>query len=178
MSETAASKHRQPRTLEQATAMLERFAVLDGDRAAIEAERNEQIAKINAASDEQLVPIVEEIVAIGEKVQPWWAKAAAELLPAKRKSMELGGCIIGSRTGKTVLAIAGAEDALIAALTKLRWGKVFAPAKPKLDKTALLKATDGPRADDLKTLGVTAKAGEESFVLARAEQSGTIGSGA
>ncbi|MDK2757542.1 MAG: host-nuclease inhibitor Gam family protein, partial [Blastomonas fulva] len=115
MSDTAATKHRQPRTLEQATAMLERFAVLDGDRAGIEAERNEQIAKINAAADEQLVPIVEEMVAIGEKIQPWWAKAAAELLPAKRKSMELGGCIIGSRTGKTVLAIAGAENALIEA---------------------------------------------------------------
>ena len=178
MSETAASKHRQPRTLEQATAMLERFAVLDGDRAGIEAERNEQIAKINAAADEQLVPIVEEMVAISEKVQPWWAKAATELLPAKRKSMELGGCIIGSRTGKTVLAIAGAEKALIAALTKLRWGKVFAPANPKLDKTALLKATTGPKAADLAKLGVTAKPGEESFVLARAEQSGTIGSGA
>lgn len=176
MSETAASKHRQPRTLEQATAMLERFAVLDSDRAGIEAERNEQIARINAAADEQLVPIVEEMVAISEKLQPWWARAAAELLPAKRKSMELGGCIIGSRTGKTVLAIAGAEDALITALTKLRWGKVFAPAKPKLDKTALLKATDGPRAEDLKKLGVTAKPGEESFVLSRAEQTGTIGS--
>lgn len=178
MSETAATKHRQPRTLELATAMLERFAVLDGDRAGIEAERNEAIAKINAAADEQLVPIVEEMGAIADKLQPWWAKAAAELLPAKRKSMELGGCIIGSRTGKTVLAIAGAEDALITALTKLRWGKAYAPAKPKLDKTALLKATDGPRAEDLKKLGVTAKLGEESFVLARAEQAGTIGSGA
>jgi len=178
VSETAATKHRQPRTLEQATAMLERFAVLDGDRAGIEAERNEQIARINAAADEQLVPIVQEMDAIGEKVQPWWAKAAAELLPAKRKSMELGGCIIGSRTAKTVLAIAGAEKTLIEALTKLRWGKAFAPANPKLDKTALLKATTGPKAADLAKLGVTAKAGEESFVLARAEQSGTIGSGA
>lgn len=176
MSEAAATKHRQPRTLEAATAMLERFAMLDGDRSAIEAERNEQIAKINAAADEQLVPIVEEMAAISDKVQPWWAKAAVELLPAKRKSMELGGCIIGSRTGKTVLAIAGAEDALIAALAKLRWGKVFAPAKPKLDKTALLKATSGAKAEDLAKLGVTAKPGEESFVLARAEQSGTIGS--
>ena len=156
--------------------MLERFAVLAGERAAIEAERDEQIASINAAADEQLVPIIEETWEIAAKVEPWWAKAAPVLLPARRKSMELGGCIIGSRTGKTVLAIAGAEEALISALTKLRWGKQFAPAKPKLDKTALLKATDGPRAEDLKKLGVTAKAGEESFVLARAEQTGTIGS--
>lgn len=156
--------------------MLQRWAELDVNRAAIEAERNEAIAAANAAADAKLVPIVLEQDDIAAKVQPWWAKAGPELLPGKRKTMELGGCNIGSRTGKTVLAIAGSEEALISALTKLRWGKAFAPAKPKLDKTALLKATDGPRAKDLAELGVTAKAGEESFVLNRAEQAGTVGS--
>lgn len=171
-----AAKHRQPRTADQARPLLERFAELDGQRASIEADRNDAIAKANTAADEQLVPIVDEMNDIAAKVRPWWFKAAAELLPAKRKTMELFGCIIGSRTGKTVLAIDGDDDSLIAALTKTRWGKVFAPAKPKLDKTALLKATDGPRAEHLKHLGVTAKPGEESFVLARAEQAGTVGS--
>src|SRR5690606_3940757 len=64
---------RQPRSMQQATELLERFAVLDGQIGEIEAKRNEAIATINAEADGRSQPLLEERDAIQAKLAAWWS---------------------------------------------------------------------------------------------------------
>ena len=169
------ASHRQPRSKDAAAQLCERYAVLAGEAAEIEAQRNERIAEANAAADAELVPAREEMAEIEAKLAPWWAKASAELTEGKRKSIELGGCIIGSRAGRASLAIAGEEQDVIDILSALRWAKPFLRVRTSLDRTATLKGLDGKHSKALAELGIERDEGEETFFVQRAEQGRTIG---
>ena len=165
---------RTPRSTRAATELCERFAGLSGAIEAIEAARNAEIAAINARYDPALIPMVAERDLIAERLEPWWATAAAELTQGKRKSIELGGCLVGTRTARTALAVAGEEVDVIDLLSALRWAKPFLRTKISLDRTAILKAIDGPRSAVFAELGLSARAGEDVFFVTRAEQGGTV----
>ena len=96
-------KHNQPRTTEAATAMLERHAAIEDQVATINATRDAAIAAANKTADADLLPLLSEITLIQEKLAPWWTKAKDKILSGKRKSIELGGCEIGSRKAKDKL---------------------------------------------------------------------------
>ena len=167
---------RQPRSTEQATALLEQFAELDGQIAAIEANRRECIAAVNARCDTAANDLIARRDSIREKLAPWWKKNGEKLTEGKRKSIERGGCIIGSRAGSTSLAVDGTEDDVVAALGKLRWAKkVLLRVKTSLDRKAILKELDGKRKDELEKLGLRKDHGEETFILERVQQNGTLG---
>lgn len=168
-------KIHQPRTLEQAAALAERYADISFKIGAIEAVRSSAIAKANAAADEELAPLLEQRDAIAGKIAPWWAKAADTLTDGKRKSIELGGCMIGTRTGKASLLIAGEEKDVIDLLKSLRWAKPFLRVRRTLDKVALLKATDGPRSQALAEIGIEKADGEELFFIDAVQQGGALG---
>ena len=155
--------------------MLERYAALDGERAAIEGQRNESIAAINATADKMLTPVIEEMEAIAAKIEPWWAKSRDAILTGKRKSVELGGCMIGTRSGSTKLAIEGQEKKIAERMKALAWARRLLRFSFSLKKADILKALDGKRGDELREFGFSKDEGEETFFLQRAEQSGTIG---
>ena len=165
---------RTPRTLKAATALLERFAEIDGQVAAIEADRNAAIAVANAAADALANPLLTDLEAIHEKLEPWWNDAAAELTKGKRKSIELGGCMIGSRAGRESLQVEGDEKAIVASLEKREWARPLLSVVVKLDRKAILKSIDGVYKKQLSALGLSRKPGAETFFVARTEQGGTL----
>jgi phage host-nuclease inhibitor protein Gam len=166
------TSHRKPRTIAAATTLLERFADLQGDIELIEAERNEAIAEANAEADKVAAPLLAERDRIYELLAGWWPGVAEQLTDGKRKSIELGGCLIGSRQGRDSLAIAGEESVIVTALQREDWAEQLLKVKVTLDKVAILKSIDGVYAKPLAKLGLSRKQGEETVFVERAEQKG------
>jgi phage host-nuclease inhibitor protein Gam len=166
---------REPRTTDQATALLEQFADLDGQIATIEAERTAGIADVNARCDRASTDLVRRRDAVREKLASWWGKAGAKLTDGKRKSIELGGCEVGSVKSRATLTIAGEEKDVVALLSALRWAKPFLRIKTSLDRAALLKGLDGKHQVALAEMGVAREGGDEQFFVKRTEQAGTLG---
>lgn len=166
---------RQPRSIEAATALCEQFALLDGQIAAIEEQRQADIAAANANADRAANDLIAQRDTIAAKLAPWWASAEAQLTAGKRKSLELGGCIVGTRESRPSLQLAGEEQDVVAALGALRWAKPFLRIKSTLDRAHTLKSLDGKHAGLFAELGVTRREGEAEFFVKRAEQGGTRG---
>lgn len=167
-------KIRVPRTTEAATTLLERFATVESDIAAIEHNRSICIADVNNRCDTAAQPLLEERQALIAALEPWWRRNAEALTQGKRKSIELGGCIVGSKTERYSLAIAGDEKQLAKVLAKKPWADGLTVVTLSLDKKAILQALDGKAKSKLTSLGFAKKGGEETFVLKRAEQQGTL----
>lgn len=165
-------------TLEQATPLLERFAQLGFEIAAAETARNEQIAKTNAVADAIIAPLTQERDRLRASIEPWWRRTGFGLLPAKRKTMELLGCIIGSKAGRSSVTMPGDEETSVKALKAYRWGKAFVRVTETVDKTAVRAALKGPNGDRLRTMGFGTSTPGEEFVLETGEQDGTIGKAA
>lgn len=169
---------RQPRSVEAATALAERFVELEGQIEAIEAGRQDSIAQINARADTAANALIVERDKIREKLEPWWTKAGAELLATfskgKRKTIELGGAIIGTRAGASSLALAGKPKEVASQLAKSAWGRRLLRITVAPDRAKIAVALNGKHADELKTMGLSIDEGEEQFVLKRAEQTGTL----
>ena len=166
---------REPRTVEQAMPLLEQWADLDSQIAAIESDRKVQLATVNADCDRAANGLIERRDAIAGKLEPFWKKHGEKLTEGKRKSIELGGCEIGSVKARAALSIAGDEKNVVAVLSALRWAKPFLRIKTTLDRVALLKGLDGRHGVALAELGVGRDEGEERFTLKRVEQCGTLG---
>lgn len=167
--------HKQPRTISAATEMLERHAELEGKIATISQARDKAIADINAKIDTALLPMITERDQITEKLKPWWMKARDKLLTGKRKSIELGGCMIGSRKGKDTLNYNGDLNEPVEAFAGLRWTKNLIIIIKKVDAVATLKALEGKHSEKLKELGFEQVDGTEAFFIKRTKQGGTLG---
>lgn len=165
---------RKPNSVKSAERLCELYAENASQIEVIDAVRASSIADANAVADRALVPLVKERDAIAAKLEPWWDEAKDELTAGKRKSVELGGCKIGTRTGKESLGIAGKVDDIVKKLKARRWAHALLRTVTSLDKAAALKALEGKRGDDLTALGLSAVPGDESFVLERVKQNGTI----
>lgn len=172
------TKVRTPRSTPAAQQLLERFAELDSAVAQSEATRSAALAATNAAYDGQQQPLLEEMAAIREALAGWWPSAELALTKGERKSIELGGCMIGTRAGRESLLIAGDEASVIEALRVLKWAKPFLREKITLDKRAVLKALPGPRGGALAELGLSRHLGRAEFFVARCDQAGTLAKGA
>lgn len=166
------TNHRKPRSVAAATALAERFAELAGSIELIEAERCQAIAEANAEADKIAAPLLAERDRLYELLAAWWPGVAEQLTEGKRKSIELGGCLIGSRQGGDSLAVTGQEAAIVTALQREDWGKDLLKTKVTLDKAAVLKSLDGVYAKPLAKLGLARKPGEETVFVERAEQKG------
>lgn len=163
-----------PRSIPAATRLLERYAELDGQLATVEGWRAQAIAQANASADTEAAPLLKELAGIRAAIEPWWSANAAALTDGKRKSIELGGCMIGSRTSRPTLTIAGDEKDVVAVLNGLRWAKPLLRVKVTLDRAAILKSLDGSRSAALAELGIGRSEPEEQFYVERAEQAGTL----
>lgn len=169
-------KIHEPRSTDQARELAERFARIDLQIQLIEATRNEAIGAANARADAEGAPLMAERDVIVAKLRPWWTKNGVKLTEGERKSIELGGCEIGSRAGRDSLAIDGDEKAIVKTLEKHDWARPLLKVKTTLDKVAILKSIDGVYKTQLKRLGLSRKEGEETFFVKRTEQGGTLSS--
>lgn len=168
-----------PKTREAATALLERYAQVEGQLVAIDERRARFLARSNALADAKAAPLVAELAAIAAQIERWWAADGKALLPKGRKSMALGGCSIGSSASAAKLEHGFADDdKAVAALQAEKLAGKTTRTKVFLDKgriSALLKAT-GKTCDRLKALGFSLKPGTDTFFIGRVKQGGTIGS--
>lgn len=165
---------RTPRTLEQAIALAERYAALQAQLAVAEETRAKAIADSNAVADAIVSPIVEELAALAAPLETWWARAAAKLTGGKRKSIELGGCMIGTRSSKPKFGFTGTDAAALAALKPHRWARALIRVVASVDKPATVKALAGKHGQQLAALGFSAEA-SETFFIERVAQEGTVG---
>lgn len=157
-------------------ALLERFAEVDSSIALIEAIRHEAVARANRDADEAAAVLLGERAAIVGKLETWWSKAAAALTQGARKSVELGGCMIGSRAGRESLTVTGDEKAIVEALGKLQWAQPLLNVKVSLDRRMALKSLGGEYAKQLTKLGLGKAEGTETFFVERVKQAGTLDS--
>jgi Bacteriophage Mu Gam like protein len=161
-----------PKTLPAATKLLERFAAIGGELALIEAGRAEALARANAEADRAATPLLTERGDLAAALEEWWAAAGDALTGGERKSIELGGCMIGTRADKPALALKGAAKDAISALLKLSWGKALVKISTSLDRRAIARMLDGPRKAELEELGFSIRHGDVGFVLERVSQEG------
>ncbi len=166
---------RKSQSLKAAEELCTRYSENGGLIEQVEAERNAAIAAANSKADAELAPLIEEQDKIAAKLEPWWDEQAPKLTEGKRKSIELGGCIIGTRSGRASLSVAGKPAEVIDQLKSFRWAKPLLRVTTSLDRIAALKALDGPHGDELRKLGLSLEPARETFVLDRAEQRGTLG---
>ena len=164
---------RAPHSLPAATRLLERFALLEGEIGLIEAVRSDAIAKANVAADEAAAALLVERAELTCVLEAWWAGAGPALTGGERKSIELGGCMIGTRADKPSLAVAKSPKVTISALLKTSWGKKLVTITTSLNRRAIAKVLDGAHAVELKELGLSLKHGSVSFVLERVRQEGS-----
>jgi len=164
---------RKPRSTEAATKLLEQYAELDGQIAAIQAERQEHIAAINARCDTAANDLIGRRDDIAAALEPWWAEHGGKLTEGKRKSIELGGCMVGTRRSRTSLEISGEEEKIVEVLNGLRWAKPLLRVKTTINRAAALAALSTKRKADLEKLGLQRKDGDEAFYVERAQQQGT-----
>lgn len=168
-----------PKTLKQATALLGRYAEVDARLAAVEARRTTEIGRANASADEEAAPLIAELETISARIEPWWL-VAGKALAKGRKSMTLGGCVIGTRAGQPKLVHGfDSDDKAVEALRATRYARRTTRAKYSIDRKATLKLVQlgGKAGEALGELGFRAAAGEQ-FFIGRVEQGGTIGAGA
>lgn len=167
---------RAPRSLTEAQRLCERWAELDGEIAAIEAARDAAIAAANAQVDKDLLPLVERRNAIAVKLGPWFMANRQQLLQGRCKSAELGGVVLGSRTGSGKVTVAGAIDAVIAKLRANRtFVRLYVRPKFELDKVEIRKGLEGKHGPALTALGLGLEPGEDTFYIERTGQAGTQG---
>lgn len=157
-----------PKSLPAATRLLERYAELDGHLSKAEECRATRISDINAAADAVVAPLVKERDDIAAALEPWWLDSGPSLAGGK-KSMELGGCLIGSRLSRPKLVHGfESDDRATEAVRSTRWAKQATRVKYSLDRTATAKLLQlgGKAAADLSSLGFSIKQ-EECFFVER-----------
>ena len=155
---------RAPQNREQALELCDRFAQIDAQIAIARAERDEQVQLITAAADAVLVPLVAEQADLAKRLKPWFEGNFEALTGGKRKSIEIGGVMLGFRISPAKVAFAGGKDedaakALLGAELADLVRTTHAPDKP-----AILRRLEGDDAAQLLELGFSRKQGESFFV--------------
>lgn len=134
-----------PQTTEEASALAERFAVVDAELQTRAAEAQASIAATKAVAEAVMLPLLAELKTIEKQLKPWWAVRHEELTEGKRRSIELGGCAIGYRLSTPKVVFSDGTDDDAAATLRSAEMEEFLRITIAPDKPAILKAlsTDG-----------------------------------
>jgi hypothetical protein len=172
------TKLRADAPIEKGTASCEQYAGLAYKLDAIEARRTRNIGTINALCDRAAAPILAEMQMLEEQLKPWWLRIVDKVTEGKRKSAELGGCMIGTKDKAASLAIDGDEAAIVEQLKGQRWAKGYLRTTVSIDKVAVLKAVaaTNPHAQKLTAAGFSKTSPEPTFFVKRVVQGGTVSS--
>lgn len=149
-----------PQSTEEAIELLARFAALDAEIEQVKLEADSSKALIDAHRDTCCAQPIAEQKELVARLKPFWEARRLEITGGKRKSVVLGGCEIGTRTGNPTLRYPkDSEEDLIEDLQALGFGEWALRTRPELDKLALIKAlqvpADAPQIDqdDAAALG-------------------------
>lgn len=154
-------------SLPEAVAILGRYAQLQTSIDARRADAEVKIAEIRAAVDAAIAPDETLLKSLFNQVKPWWAVNADDVTGGKRKSVELGGCLVGHRTTTPRLTLAEVtEQEAIESLKE--WAlEDFLRIKEEFDKPAILKELDADSDDGRKLAGLGfRKSQREEFFIA------------
>jgi phage host-nuclease inhibitor protein Gam len=156
-----------PQSTKDAAGLLRTYGKALGQVASLEATRKQLKAAIDASTDKKLVPLLAKLGPIAAVLEPWWKANAAELTKGARKSIELGGCMIGTKLSAAALAFAGDDKDF--GLAKLqaapKWAAPLIKVTYDVDKPAVRAALKGKRADELKAMGFAEAAQVETFFI-------------
>ena len=166
---------RQPKTVAAAEKLCARYAEIEGFIALCAELRDTAIAEANSIADEAIAPLLEEQRKIAAKLEPFWNEKGHELTEGKRKTVELGGCIIGTKEGRPAIVVEGKQADVANALRSDPDLTQFVKTTHAPDKPALKKGLLGSLATKLIAIGISMSEPQDEFVLKRAEQGRTIG---
>lgn len=168
---------RAPKSDTQLRRLAELFCEVDGKIAAIEEARDAAIAAANAKVDEDLAPLLKERDLIEAKAGPYFMANREKLLPAKRKSVELGGAMLGVRKDRDRIGLNGDVNAMIEKLRGTAWGRRLVRVSHSLDAAKVKDAIEGKYKEALAEMGLLIKVGDETFYIKRTGQAGTQAKG-
>lgn len=167
-----------PKSQAAASKLLEEYADLDARIALVEADRTDNIAAANARADTAATPMRARQAEIAAAIEGWWP-AAAPHIAAGKKSVQLGGCIVGTKKSRPKLAHSfESDDKAVEALLASRFAKHTTKVKYSLDRSATLKLIEigGKTAASIQELGFSIEPGSDAFYIERVQQDRTIGS--
>jgi hypothetical protein len=105
----------------EAIEKLQRYAALSAQIEARAARVTAAIAQLKAEADKLDAPLIEEQQAIFLAIKPWWAVAGATVAEGDRKTAELGGCLLGNRTGNPTLKHPSPMEKAVGLLVERGW---------------------------------------------------------
>ncbi|HPU15641.1 MAG TPA: host-nuclease inhibitor Gam family protein [Polymorphobacter sp.] len=140
MTRRKADKLPAAKTTPEAITLLGRYAALQASIDARRAQAEVAIAETRAAVDAAIAPDEAALKAIFNQLKPWWSVAHDELTDGKRKSIELGGCLIGHRMTPPKVTFAKADEAVIIDWLSEHGFTDLVRTKSELDKPAIIKA--------------------------------------
>lgn len=146
----------------EAIEKLQRYAALSAQIEARAGRVTAAIAQMKAEADKLDAPLIEEQQAIFLAIKPWWAVAGTSVAEGDRKTAELGGCLLGNRTGNPTLKHPSPVEKAVNLLVERGW-KGLLRVKFELDKPAIVAA--------LRWLGAplgTTDAGDEDIDIVAA----------
>lgn len=153
----------------EAIVLLTRYAAL----ASAIAARNERvaaaIASLRAQADALNAPEDAEQKAIFLQLKPWWAVAGEAITGGLRKSWELGGCLIGHRTGNPTLLHPKPEAVAVELLYAQGWHGCLR-VKFELDKPMLTRGLAGSPFDGEAGQAVAAQLKSWGFSIVQKEE--------
>lgn len=167
-----------PKSTAMATRLLEEYADLKARLALIEEDRSRAIAAANQRADAAAGPMLKRADVIAASIESWWPHAAP-LIANGNKSMQLGGCMIGTRQARARLGHPfESDDKAAAALLGTRYARQTTKVKHSLDRAATLKLLQlkGKIAAALQALGFVIDEPGDKFFVERVSQDATIGS--
>jgi hypothetical protein len=150
-------------TLEQAADKAAGYAELDAKVAKLEARRKAAHARIDAVMDAMVAPLLASLKPLHEDLGNWWNGAGEEIRKGK-KSIELGGCTIGSRLGNLTLYGPTDQAEAIKSLARTTWGPALLTTTVSLNKPVIKAALPGPNGKQLVKLGFSIGRSESFFI--------------
>jgi hypothetical protein len=167
-----------PKTIAAATKLLEEYADLDGRIALVEEDRSADIAAANQRADVAAAPMVKRRDEIAAMLESWWPHAVANDISKGKKSMQLGGCLIGTAVEREARPQFRERRQGGEALFKTRFRKHTTRLKVALDRIGTLKLLQigGKTAAAIAELGFRIEPGTDQFFVERVQQDRTISS--
>lgn len=167
-----------PKSQAAATKLLEEYADLDARVALLGEDRTNAIVAANKRADVAAEPMLKRQAEIAEAIGSWWPAAAPHIAGGK-KSVQLGGCIIGTKKSRDTLAHSfESDDAAALVLFKSRFRRHATKLKVTIDKVATLKLMllGGKTGAAIEELGFSIAPGADAFYVERVQQDRTVGS--
>lgn len=148
-----------PATREEASQMIKEIGDLQRERTRMEADMNDDIAKIKEAAEKAARPTNERIGHLAAAVQAFCETMREDLTQGgKRKFADLGSGLVKWRTRPPSVSIRGV-DVVIETLKKLGLSR-FVRTKEEINKEAILADQDA--VDGIKGISISQK---EDFVI-------------